>query len=118
QAHPLVRDPPLEERQALAAVLLGPGGADETARVHLLLPLPEEDECFGAGHLGGSDGLPLGRDVGLQPGAGPLAERLLFGGQCEVHGASSCRSGVRRSAERWFILETAHLRCQGYTRSP
>ena len=102
----------LHRRQALAAVLLGPRGADPPAAVQLLRPLGVEPRPLLVGHL---EALvePAGRQVVLQPGPDLLAERLGLGGVGQVHGHMLTRPSARISTH-----EGSTSRAAGSARRP
>ena len=81
----LLEDQLLDEREAAAAVLLGPREADEPGVVEPALPLLQDLVRLDARDVGAAEVLPLARQALLEPGADRLAERVLFGSQREVH---------------------------------
>ena len=81
----LVQDDLLDERQALAAVLLGPGGADPAPLVELADPVDVERLALVPGH--GVPGLaPPRGQVLVEPAADLQAEGLCLGRIGQVHG--------------------------------
>ena len=80
----LVQDHRLHQREALAPVLLRPGGADPPAGEQFLRPLPVEGPLLVPGH-GEARRAPALGEVVLQPGADLGPEGLCLDGIAEVH---------------------------------
>jgi hypothetical protein len=88
----LVPDDPLDQPGAAPAVLLGPRDADPAGRVHRLLPRAPALEGLAIGRhpvVGRVVEAEVGGQVGLEPAAEFLAERLLLGGVLKVHGTGT-----------------------------
>src|SRR5439155_12385577 len=77
QRHLLLEDQLFHEREAAAAVFLGPGEADVTGVEQRTLPAAEELVLPGARDLGAARRLPLARHVRLEPGADGRPESFL-----------------------------------------
>ena len=84
----LVEDDLLHGGEPLAAVLLGPRGADPTAPEQLPGPLLVEAGPLGGGHLEVTAGPTRRGRLSSQPGADLDPERLGLGRIGEVHGRS------------------------------
>src|SRR5262249_54068963 len=86
----LVEEKLLHPGQPAAPVLLGPREPEEPGLVELPLPVAAEVVEFGPWHLAHDRARrPVRREIGREPGPHVGAERLLLGGEAEIHRTSA-----------------------------
>ena len=106
-AHLLEHDAELDEREALAAVLLGDGEPLQTELVAHLLP---HRRVVALGGLHQPPDLGLGR-LGLEELTHGVAQLLLLLGEGEVHSVSPVGFGSWRAHRRYLTDRSGRQRC-------